>query len=430
MSKKKTRKAKEMEMIQHSRLITVEDYAPYIGHEAVDRIRKKASRLQGLHVANVNSTYYGGGVATLLSSMTLLMNGLGLHTGWRVIQGAPDFFGVTKQMHNALQSGRMNLTPKRKRIYQDVVYENSIRNHLEHHDLVVVHDPQPLPLIQHYRKKIPWIWRCHIDLTKPQPEVWDYLRQFVERYDAAIFSLPEYGKKMKVPQVFFMPAIDPYTIKNQPISAAGARKVFQEYGIPTDLPIVTQVSRFDKWKDPEGVIKAYKIARRKADCTLVLIGNGATDDPEGQQVYESLLSERDERVIISTAGDDSDLINALQTHSAVVIQKSIREGFGLTVTEAMWKGTPVIGGNCGGIRYQIKDGETGYLVSNVEECADRIVRLVRDKRLRGRMGKAARENVRKKFLMTRLVEEYLNLFLALTTRIQMDRKARVSMCFS
>ena len=414
-----SQKNRKMEMIQHKRLITIEDYAPHIGAKAVERIQKKAEALQDFHIVNVNSTYYGGGVAMLLSSMTLLMNGLGIDAGWRVIQGAPDFFGVTKKMHNALQGGKMKLNARKKKIYEDVVYENALRNHLEDHDLVIVHDPQPLPLIRHYPKKAPWIWRCHIDMSKPQANLWNYLKGFAEDYDAVIFSLKEYRQKLKTPQVFFMPAIDPFTTINREISDKEANERLKRHKIPTDLPLVVQVSRFDKWKDPEGVIKAFKKARKKIDATLVLIGNAATDDPEGQQVYESLLKDKSDRIIISTAGDDGMLINALQRKAAVVLQKSIREGFGLTVSEAMWKGTPVIGGNVGGIRYQIEDSKNGFLVSSVEEAAERMVSLVKNKKLREKMGKAARETVRKKFLLSRYLEEYLNLFNSLQKKSQM-----------
>ncbi|MBI4372277.1 MAG: glycosyltransferase [Candidatus Omnitrophica bacterium] len=397
------------------KLVRIEDYEPWIGGRSVDRILKKARLLKDLHVVHVNSTYYGGGVSVLLSSLTLLMNTLGIKTGWRLIQGEPDFFAVTKKMHNALQGGRMNLSERKKRIYEDVIYQNSVRNHLEEHDVVVIHDPQPLPLITHYRKKAPWIWRCHIDMTQPQKEVWDYLKQFVELYDAVIFSLKDYRQKLKTPQFFFMPAIDPFTIKNKELTDRAIQERLKRYQIPTDLPLVVQISRFDRWKDPEGVVKAFKLASKKAPCTLVLIGNVATDDPEGEKVYQTLLKNRGKRIIVSSYGDDTALVNALQRRAAVILQKSIREGFGLTVAEAMWKGTPVIGGNVGGIRYQIKDGENGFLVSSVAEAAERIVLLVKNKDLREKMGKEAKEAVRRNFLLPRYLEQHLDLLIRLTS---------------
>ena len=391
-----------------SRITQVEDYEKFVGRETIERIREKARPLQGLRVAHISSTYYGGGVAELLSSLTLLMNSVGIKTGWRIIQGSPDFFSITKKMHNGLQGGEINLTERKKQIYEEIVYENSIRNHLDH-DVVIIHDPQPLPLINHYSKKAPWIWRCHIDLSRPNKELWNYLVQFVEKYDAVILSLNEYKQKLKTPQVFFLPAIDPFTIKNRELSEKEIDERLEHHGIPTDLPLVVQISRFDHWKDPEGVIQAFKLARKQADCTLVLLGNVATDDPEGEQIYEHLLKCREERIII-LCHQDSALVNALQSRAAVVLQKSIREGFGLTVAEAMWKGTPVIGGNVGGIRYQIEDGVNGFLVSSVEEAAERIVQIVKDKRLGKSMGQRARQTVIKNFLMTRLLEQYLDLF--------------------
>ncbi len=388
-------------------IVQVEDYEQFVGAETIERVKDKARALQGLRVAHVNSTYYGGGVAEMLSSLTLLMNAVGINTEWRVIQGSPDFFSVTKKMHNALQGGEINLSELKREIYEGVVYENAIRNHLDH-DRVVVHDPQPLPLVTHYQKKGPWIWRCHVDLTEPNRELWDYLAPFVEKYDAVILTLEEYALETSVPQVFFLPAIDPFSIKNRQLSEEEKQARLDYYGIPTDLPLVTQVSRFDRWKDPEGVVEAFKLARERVDATLVLLGDVATDDPEGEEVYQSLLGCREERIII-LARQDTALVNALQSRSAVVLQKSLREGFGLTVTEAMWKGTPVIGGDVGGIRYQIVDGANGFLVSTVEQAADRIVQLLTDDELCQTMGRRGRETVRERFLMIRLLEQYLDL---------------------
>jgi trehalose synthase len=248
-----------------------------------------------------------------------------------------------------------------------------------------------------------------VDLSNPNRELWNYLVPFIEKFDAVIFSIKDYKKKLKTPQVFFMPAIDPFSILNRDMNEKEIKDRFDHYEIPTDLPLVVQISRFDRWKDPEGVIEAFKIARKQVDATLVLLGNVATDDPEGPEVYESLLDCREERIII-LSHQDTALVNALQRKAAVVLQKSVREGFGLTVTEAMWKGTPVIGGNVGGIRYQIRDGTNGFLVSSVEEAAKRMVQLLKDKKLRERMGKKAKESVRKKFLLTRYLEQYLDLF--------------------
>ncbi|MBI1212716.1 MAG: glycosyltransferase [Alphaproteobacteria bacterium] len=388
-------------------LTSIADYTPLVGEQAVDRIFKKAGRLRDLHIVHVNSTYYGGGVAQLLSSLTLLMNDVGIPTGWRVIQGRPDFFTITKKMHNALQGGPINLTELKRDIYEQVVFENAVRMHLDH-DMVIVHDPQPLPLINYFRKKSPWVWRCHVDLSDPNSEMLSYLASFIERYDAAVLSLPEYAQRLGIPQRFFMPAIDPFSATNKELSEAEIDERLSRYEIPTDLPLVVQISRFDKWKDPRGVIDAFRLARKEIDATLVLAGNIATDDPEGQETFSSLCSCADERIRILSV-QDSALVNALQRRAAVVVQKSIREGFGLTVTEAMWKGTPVVGGKVGGIRHQIEDGVSGYLVENVEQTAARIVQLVKDADLRRRLGAKAKEVVRERFLMTRLLEDWLDL---------------------
>lgn len=391
----------------HHKMIHIDDYKKYVDTHIIERIKEKAREVQPLHVTHVNSTYYGGGVAELLGSLSLLMNSVGIKTGWRVIQGSPDFFSVTKKFHNAIQGDEINLSDLKKEIYEDVVYENVVRNHLDH-DRVIIHDPQPLPMIGHYRKRGPWIWHCHIDPTDRDEQLWNYLRKFIEGYDAVVFSLSEYKQELDTPQVFFTPALDPFNIKNREMDQKQIQERLDHYDIPTDLPIVTQISRFDSWKDPEGVIEAFKLARQDIDATLVLLGNVATDDPEGEQVYHSLLDEREERIIILSK-EDTALVNALQRRAAVVLQKSIREGFGLTVTEAMWKGTPVIGGNVGGIKKQIVDGENGFLVSSPEQAAERMVQLVKDEDLCASMGEKARESVRENFLMTGLLENYLDL---------------------
>jgi trehalose synthase len=406
----------------HHELIRLEDYEPYIGGKMIERLCGKAALWRGARVAHVNSTFYGGGVAELLSSLTLLMSNAGLATEWRAILGRPDYFNVTKKMHNALQGAEITLTELKMEIYEQVAYENSVRNILDH-DFVVIHDPQPLPLITHYKKHGPWIWRCHLDLSNPNRELWQYLKSFIERYDAVILSLPEYGQKVGTPQIFFPPTIDPFTTKNKEFSDSEINERLAHYKIPTDLPLVAQISRFDRWKDPEGVIQAFKLARREVGCTLVLLGDVATDDPEGEEVYRSLLDAREERIIILSA-QDSALVNALQRRAAVVLQKSIREGFGLTVTEAMWKGTPVIGGNVGGIRYQIEDGVNGFLVSSVEQAAARIVQLLKDKSLRRRVGAAAHETVRQKFLLPHSLEHYLDLFSSFRTIYRLEPERR------
>ena len=407
-------------MKSHLWRVDIEDYAPLIGDEAVERILHKAHRLRGLRVLHVSSTFYGGGVAELLSSETLLAANLGLRADWRLIQGSPDFFNVTKKIHNALQGAEINLTDLKKDIYEEINVQNAIRMQLDA-DFIVVHDPQPLPLILHQRRTCPWVWRCHVDLSRPNPELWGYLRGFVDEYDAIVLSLPEYAQEVAPPQVYVMPAINPFSVKNTDMSEAEIRDRLGHYGIPDDLPIVAQISRFDRWKDPEGVIAAFQIARREVDATLVLLGNVATDDPEGQDVFESLLAQKGDRIVILTA-EDTALVNALQRRAAVVLQKSLREGFGLTATEAMWKGTAVVAGRCGGLVHQIEDGANGFTVASVDEAAHRIVQLLKDAALRKKLGARARDTVRERFLMTRKVEQYLDLFTAFEPRRAPDRR--------
>ena len=391
------------------RITQIDDYEPLVGAEVVERIRDKAAKLKGLRVANFNSTYYGGGVAETISSLTLLMNSLRLRTEWRVIQGRPDFFSITKKMHNALQGAEIDLSKIKKEIFEQVIYENSLRNFLDH-GFIIVHDPQPLPLIQHYEKTCPWLWRCHLDLSRPDAKTWNYLRRWVDNYDAVILSCKEFAQEMRPPTRMMMPAINPFAIKNRRLGDREIDERLAHYEIPVDLPLVVQVSRFDPWKDPKGVVEAFKLASKQIDARLVLLGNFATDDPEGEEIFHSLCACRDERILILTSGDDTALVNALQTRAAVVLQKSVREGFGLTVAEAMWKGTPVIGGNVGGIRYQIENDVNGFLVSSIDEAAKRMVELIADKKLRDEMGSKARDTVRKNFLLTRYLEQYVDLF--------------------
>jgi trehalose synthase len=396
----------------------INDYAPLIGEEALERILHKSHRLRGLRVLHLSSTFYGGGVAEILSSETLLARSLGIKADWRLIQGSPDFFSVTKKIHNALQGGDINLTELKKEVYEEVIVQNALRLDMDY-DFIVVHDPQPLPLIHHYRRTCPWAWRCHVDLTRPNPEVWEYLRGFIDDYDGVVVSLPEYAQAIAPPQFSIMPAIDPFSLKNGELSPADIKDRLHHYGIPDDLPIVAQISRFDRWKDPEGVIKAFRLARQEVPATLVLLGNVASDDPEGQEVFESLLNCREERILILTA-EDSALVNALQRHAAVILQKSLREGFGLTATEAMWKGAAVIAGDCGGLRHQVEDGDNGFLVTSVEAAAQRMAQLLQDTALRRKLGKKARESVRRRFLLTRKIEQYLDLFSGFEPRFTLN----------
>jgi len=397
-------------------LHSIDDYAPLVGAQAVERIVGKAEGLRAFHAVHVSSTFYGGGVTELLTPLTLMMNTLGVANGWRMIQGSRPFFASTKKLHNMLQGADGQFTDVDKAIYEQVIFENATRLHFEDCDAVIVHDPQPLPLVRSLREREPpWLWQCHVDLSSPNPSSWNYLRQFIDEYDTAIFSLPEYAQELTIEQRFITPAIDPFSVKNRELSRTDTEQFLARHGVPTDLPLVVQVSRFDRFKDPMGVIEAVRRARREVDCRLVLLGSHALDDPEGDVILETIHSSIDERVIVLTV-DDPLLVNALQREATVVLQKSLREGFGLTVTEAMWKGAAVIGGNVGGIRRQIADGETGFLVDSVDQTAERIVELLKDRALRERMGRQARETVRRNFLMTRLIEDWLDLLAGFAAR--------------
>jgi|SRR4051794_35998825 len=390
-------------------LHTLEQYEPLIGTATLERIAAKADRVRTMRVAHLSSTFYGGGVTELLTPLTLIMNATGIETDWHLIQGTPGFFGCTKKLHNTLQGESLDFPDAERTIYEQVVFENATRLHLDDCDAIIVHDPQPLPLISHFAdREMPWLWQCHVDLSSPYAPVWTYLRRFIEQYNAAIFSLPEYGQDLRIDQQFVTPAIDPFSAKNRELSDREIREFLGNYKIPTDRPLVTQISRFDRWKDPMGVIEAFRKAREQVECTLVLLGNNASDDPEGGVILEQIKDAADDGIIILTA-DDPTLVNALQRSAAVVLQKSLREGFGLTVTEAMWKGAAVIGGDVGGIRHQIKDEWNGFLVSTPDQAAARMVQLLKDPGLREQIGSRAKESVRQNFLMSRLLEDWLDL---------------------
>jgi trehalose synthase len=390
-------------------LHSLQQYEPLIGAAAVDRIAAKADRVRTMRVAHISSTFYGGGVTELLTPLTLMMNATGIETDWHLIQGTPGFFSSTKKLHNALQGESVEFSDADKAIYEEVVFENATRLHLDECDAIIVHDPQPLPLITHFAdREMPWLWQCHVDLSSPYDPVWSYLRQFIAQYNAAIFSLPEYAQDLGIGQHFVTPAIDPFAAKNRELSDREIGERLGYYKIPTDRPLVTQISRFDRWKDPMGVIHAFRKAREQVDCTLVLVGNNASDDPEGEKILEAIKRVVDDGIIVISV-DDPTLVNALQRSATVVLQKSTREGFGLTVTEAMWKGAVIIGGDVGGIRHQIKDEWNGFLVNTPDQAAARMVEVLKDPKLRERIGLRAKESVRQNFLMSRLLEDWLDL---------------------
>ncbi len=394
-------------------MLRLEDFRHIVPDETLAEIYVKARRLYGKHIVHLNATYQGGGVAEILYSLVLLMNDAGIDAGWRILHGSQEFFEITKSFHNALQGAKLNLSQRKKRIYLQVNENFSKFSHLDH-DCIIIHDPQPLSIIQSYRKSQPWIWRCHIDLTNPHKELWDFLKGFLLKYDQIVVSSEKYFKDdLPVDQRLMLPAINPLSQKNKDISEKTIMEHITKAGIPTDKPIITQVSRLDPWKDPEGVIDVFKLVREKVNCRLVFCYNVASDDPEGMRMYNKVLRKANKLYknghIIFVVGNNETLVNAVQRFSDVIIQKSTKEGFCLCVTEALWKGTPVVASDVGGIPSQINDGENGFLLApkNTEGFADRIIHLLKNPEDGKAMGQKAKETVREKFLITRLLSDYL-----------------------
>jgi len=401
---------------------SVDEYLPIVGEKVVANIYKKAHRLVNKHILHINSTGLGGGVAEILNNLVLLMNDVGIDTGWRVLLGTSDFFSVTKKFHNALQGASINLSLNKKNLYLDLNDRFSRFNHLDH-DCVIVHDPQPLPLIKFYRKKQPWIWRCHIDISKPNKEIWSYIKPFILRYDMMIISSQRFRKKdLFLEQRIIHPSIDPLSPKNMEISDDIISKIFKKFAIPTDKPLITQVSRFDPWKDPEGVLKVFETVKEKIDCRLVYCYNMPPDDPEGFAIYSKIERRAKKHLakgdVLFILGDNQILVNALQRKSSVILQKSIREGFGLTLTEAQWKQTPVVASNIGGIPEQVINNKTGFLVEpdDIVGWAERVITLLKDKKLAQEMGSNGKKFVKDNFLITRHILDYLTLMLDLSDR--------------
>lgn len=395
---------------------SLEEYRSIVGEEVISSIYRKARTLYGLKVININSTFYGGGVAEILNTFVPLMNDAGVEADWRILRGTPDFFDITKKFHNGLQGDSINLTQIKRRLYMQASETFASYCHIDD-DCVVIHDPQPLPLIKFFRKKQPWVWRCHVDLSDPNPNLWEFLKSFILRYDMVVISSPKYRREdLPVFQRVIYPAIDPMSPKNMELSDKTIDKYMNKFGIPTDKPLITQISRFDKWKEPGGVLDIFDLVRTKVNCRLVLCGSMASDDPEGGQIYERVRRKANSLIksgdVILVTSENNILVNVLQHSSAVVVQKSAKEGFGLTVTEALWKGKPVVASNVGGIPHQIADGETGFLFSpgDNQGFADCITELLEKPALGEEIGKKAKEYVRERFLVTRLLSDYLDLF--------------------
>jgi trehalose synthase len=398
-------------------------YEQVAGPEAVNQLRQLAAPLKGTRLIHVSSTREGGGVAEILSQLVPLQEELGLKVDWLVLEGNAAFFNCTKNFHNGLQGTKVSLTDADLTAYEATNQENAqrLRGALKKADVVLVHDPQPAALLKHTPNRSGrWIWRCHIDVSHPQRRIWRYLREFIKDYDASIFSLADFARPLPHSEYIIPPAINPFSEKNCDIAPEELQEVAERFQIDRHRPLLVQVSRFDRFKDPLGVIEAYRLVKRFIPgVQLVLAGGGATDDPEGETVL---------REVRAAAGEDSDIhvlmlpsdahrtINALQRLADIVLQKSIKEGFGLTVTEALWKGKPVVGGDTGGIRLQVVNHHTGFLVNSPEGAALRIRYLLQKPEMMKEIGSKAREYVRENFLLTRLLREHLTLLVSLLHR--------------
>ncbi len=398
---------------------TLSAYESIVGASTIRQLLRLGERLENVRVVHVNSTRQGGGVAEILDWLVPLMRDVGLDASWEVIDGNTRFFEITKSIHNGLQGQPVNLSKRDWEHYWETNSSSAarLRPILEDADIVIIHDPQPaalLGLCPNRRGK--WIWRAHIDISRPYRPVWRTLRSHVENYDASIFSIAEFAQPLRHPQVLVAPSIDPLSEKNRELTQEEIELVRIEFGLDNSRPILTQISRFDRFKDPLGVIQAFQLVKHAVPAQLVLAGGGASDDPEGQAVLDEVLaaaSNDPDIHVLLLPPDANRTINALQRLSDIIIQKSTREGFGLTVTEGMWKGKPVIGGDTGGIRLQVINFHTGFLVNSPEGAAHRIRYLLHHRKRLAEMGEIARDYTRRSFLLTRHLREYLTLILAL-----------------
>ncbi len=391
----------------------IEEYIPVVGESFIDDLKLLAEKLKGKVVQQINSTSVGGGVAEILTRMVPLLRDLGVDTRWDLIKGGEEFFAVTKKFHNALHARPEEIT---KRDF-DIFLETSQRNIEEiniYGDIVFIHDPQPIALIKR-KAGNKWIWRCHIDVSNPNLRVWEFLKDFIANYDAAVFSAPSFSRKLPIRQFLISPSIDPLSDKNKELPSEIIDSVLRKYNISRKKPIITQISRFDRLKDPVGVIQAYKLVKKYVDCQLILAGGTATDDPEGLKVLEEVrqTAGKDEDVHILLLPQNDIEVNALQSASTVIIQKSLKEGFGLTVSEALWKAKPVVVSNVGGIPLQVKHKYSGLLCHSIEGAAFAIKQLLNSPEYAKKLGQNGREHIRNNFLLTRHLRDYMLLFLSL-----------------
>lgn len=396
----------------------IEDYISIVGNSEIEELFLLAERLKGKSIQNINSTSVGGGVAEILRRMIPLLKELGVNVWWDVIRGDDKFFYITKKIHNSLHGVNLEITKEELDYFLEINRENS-QEIPKYGDIVFVHDPQPIALVER-KKEIggKWIWRCHIDFTSPKIETWEFLRGFIEKYDCAVFSAPSFSRRISIRQVLISPSIDPLSEKNKELTEDKINEICERFGIDRKRPIITQISRFDYLKDPIGVIKAYRLVKEHIDCQLVLAGGGATDDPEGMKVLEEVRNEArgdpDIHVLFLPPGSDIE-INALQRASTVVLQKSLKEGFGLTVAEALWKGKPVVASAVGGIPLQIAHKYSGILTHSIEGTAFWIKQLINEPNFAKKLGENGREHIKNNFLITRHIREYLLLFISMFT---------------
>lgn len=391
----------------------IEEYIPIVGQSVIDDLRLLAERLKGKVIQHINSTSVGGGVAEILNCMVPLLRQLGVDTRWDLIKGGEQFFEVTKKFHNALHGRATEINPPDFTIFMETSQKNIEEVNI-YGDIIFIHDPQPIALI---KKKADnkWVWRCHIDISRPNQKVWQFLREFVINYDAVVFSAPNFSQRLSIRQFLISPSIDPLSDKNKELPQETIDAVLKKYGIPKDKPTVTQISRFDRLKDPAGVIEAYRQVKRYIDCQLVLAGGTATDDPESIKVFEQTREKagQDKDIHILLLPQNDIEVNALQRASSVILQKSIREGFGLTVAEGLWKAKPVVASNVGGIPLQIKHKYSGLLCHSIEGAAFAIKQLLNSPDYARKLGENGREHIRNNFLITRHLRDYMLLSLSL-----------------
>jgi trehalose synthase len=391
----------------------LEDYIPIVGQGVIDDLRMAADKLAGKIVRHVNSTAIGGGVAEILNRMVPLLRELGIDAKWDLVKGGGEFFTVTKKFHNAVHGKQEEITQDDFDIFMETSREN-IKQLDMSGDIIFIHDPQPIALIEK-KSSNKWIWRCHIDISTPNQTVWQFLKGFVEKYDAAIFSAPSFSQKLPIRQFLIAPSIDPLSDKNKELPLETIDAVLHKYGIVDKKPLITQISRFDRLKDPLGVIEAFKQVRKYIDCQLILAGGTAVDDPEGIQVLEEVKekAQNDPDIHILLMSHNDIEVNALQRASTIIVQKSLKEGFGLTVSEALWKGKPVVASAVGGIPLQVVHRHSGLLCHSVSGAAFAIKQLLNSPEYAQKLGANGKEHVRNNFLLTRHLREYILLFLSL-----------------